>query len=391
MGAGFAGVTLARVLGQQGRRVILVDPNSVYPQVFRAEKVEEEQVRLLRKLGLLEHLIPHSGRVSEVHAAYSGRIFKTRPIEQFGLRYADMVNALRAEMPAMVDYQVGRVELITNSSDVQRVKLKQGKELTARLVVLASGVSDELLASLGLRRCVVQRDQSFGFGFDLASAEAQPFDFDALTYYSMDASTRIDYLTLFKFRETMRANLFVFRSPSDPWVREFIQQPDQMLQRFLPRLNRVIGEYRVSSKVESGRVDLYKVDGLSQPGMVMVGDAFQSPCPATGMGLDKVLTDVDVLSECVANWFATPGTSAEKIADFYQHPRKRAMDAQALQRAQDHRRLAIDPSLRWRVHRRLLHLKWRILGAVWASRQFRISVGSVPTSQQRGKSQNLGR
>jgi 2-polyprenyl-6-methoxyphenol hydroxylase-like FAD-dependent oxidoreductase len=363
VGAGLAGTTLAAVLGKQGRRVILVDPHSSCPPLFRAEKIEREQVLLLRRLGLLEHLLPYAGRVREVWGAYDGRIFKTGPIEQYGLKYAEMVNAVRAQMPPVVVDRVGRVKVIANGDQVQRVKLMGGEELTSRLVILACGSSAELIAQLGMHRRVIQKDQSLGLGFDLG-AESQPFPFDALTYYSMSPSTRIDYLTLFKFRNTMRANLFVFRSASDPWVREFIQQPGPMLRRYLPKLSRVTGPYRVISNVESARVDLYTLDSNPQPGVVLIGDAFQSPCPATGLGLDKVLTDVDILSECIPGWLATSGMGADKLADFYKHPRKLAMDSRALQRAQNHRRLVVGSSLRRRIHRLLLlHVKWRLLAS----------------------------
>src|SRR5579864_9020151 len=48
VGAGVAGAALAAVLGAQGRRVILVDPRSSCPQVFKAEKLDHEQVQQLR-------------------------------------------------------------------------------------------------------------------------------------------------------------------------------------------------------------------------------------------------------------------------------------------------------------------------------------------------------
>jgi len=152
----------------------------------------------------------------------------------------------------------------------------------------------------------------------------------------------------------MRANLFVFRSAGGPWIREFILEPDRMLRDSLPKLDHVTGEFRVISKVESGGGDLYRVDGEPQPGLVLIGDAFQSVCPSTGMGLDKVLIDVDVLSECVQLWLATPGMGTEKLADFYNHPLKLATDLQALHRARYQRQAATDPSLRWRIYRLLL-------------------------------------
>lgn len=365
-----AGSILAAVLGQQGRRVMLVDQRSSCLQVFKAEKLNAgTQVELLRKFGVLEHLLPHSGRWSEVRAGYEGRIFKTWPIEQFGINYADMVNVLRGRLPSSVDCRLGRVERIANSGDVQRVTLLGGEELSARLVVLASGGSSGMLANLGLRRRVIQKDQSLVFGFDVAAAQAQFLDFSSITYYSISPSTRISYLTLFNIGKTIRGNLFVFRSADDPWVREFILEPDRMLRRSLPKLSRVIGEYRVTSKVESGRVDLYRVDGNPQPGVALIGDAFQSVCPVTGMGLDKVLTDVDVLSMCIPRWLATPGMGADKLADFYDDRRKLAKDSEAVRRAHKERCAATDPSLRWQIHRFLLHLKWQLSSGIEALRR----------------------
>jgi 2-polyprenyl-6-methoxyphenol hydroxylase-like FAD-dependent oxidoreductase len=344
---------------------------------------------LLRKFGLLEHLLPYAARVNEVRAGYNGRIFKTSPIEQYGIKHADMVNALRAQVPAEVEFRKARVEHIANSSGIQRVKLSGGEELTCRLVVLACGVSDGLLTKLGLRRRMFLKDQSLGFGFDIGASKEQPFDFDALTYYSFSPVSRIDYLTLFKFRETMRANLFTFRSVNDPWVREFVHDPDRMLRLHLPKLTRLIGEYRVTSSVESGKVDLYKVNERSLPGVVMIGDSFQSACPAMGMGLDKVFTDVDVLSECVPHWLASPGMSESKLAGFYKHARKLGTDTYALQGAQNHRRLVIDESPRWRIHRSLVHLKWKLLGAVRPLREFRIPAFGMTVDQRPVKSESL--
>lgn len=363
VGAGLAGASVSAVLGQQGRRVILVDPRPSCPPVFKAEKIDQEQVSLLRKFGLLEYVLPYSGRVRQVRKGFDGRVFSTIKTEQYGIYYPDLVNALRAHLPTSVQCRMGRVETLANSEDVQRVKLATGEEITSRLVVLACGVSRDLQARLQLRRRVIQKDQSYVFGFTIAAPEPHAFDFESLTYYSLDHSARIDYLTLFRIGETMRANLFVFRSSRDPWVREFIQQPDRMLRRHLPKLEHVTGEFRVVSKVESGGGDLYRVEGEPQPGVVLIGDALQSVCPSTGMGLDKALTDVDVLSECVPRWLSTPGMGTQKLAEFYDDSRKLATDLQALHRAINQRRAATDLSLRWRVHRGLLRVKRRVLSA----------------------------
>ena len=357
VGAGLAGVTTASMLGQQGRKVILVDPWPSFPPIFKAEKIHAHQSEMLRKFGLLEPLLPLMGRVREVWSAYNGRVFRTNPVEEYGIRYSDMVNVLRANLPSAVEFKLGRIAQITNSADLQRVKLASGEELTSRLVVLACGINTDIQASLGLGREVIQKDQSVTFGFTIARPDGLPFPFDEVTYYATSCADRVDYITLFPIGRTMRANLFAFRSASDPWVRQFIQEPSRMLQHCLPKLGRLVGEFRVISKVESGAVDLYRVKGEHQPGVVLIGDAFQNSCPSTGSGLSKIFTDVDLLSsEFVPHWFATPGMGADKIATFYANPEKREMDGESLRVALYRRRAATDLSLRWYIHRLRLHL-----------------------------------
>ena len=366
VGAGLAGVTAAAVLGQHSRRVIVVDPRQSCPPLFRGEKLEPDQAQMLRKFGLLEHLLPEAGRIRKLWVGYNGRHFKIYPIEQYSMYYNDMVNTLRAHMPTHVEHKLGHVENIANSDELQRVRLKGGEELTSRLVVLANGVCGELQASLGLRKDMIQRDQSIGFGFSIARSDGLPFPFDATTYHSTSPESGIDYLALFMMGQEMRANLFGFRSASDPWVRQFVKQPSQTLESALPGLRRLIGDYRVISKVEMGRVDLYRMHGELQPGIVLIGDAFQMACPSTGMGFTKIFTDVDVLSECVPEWFATRGIGRCKIAGFYNNPRKRAIDDRALREASYRRRAVTDHSIPYHFHRLRLHLQ-RQFGASWCA------------------------
>jgi len=359
VGAGVAGTVASAVLGRQGSRVILVDPHPSCAPILKAEKSQQEQLRLLRKFGLLEQVLPYTGHIHEVQEAYNGRVFHVNPMEQYGFSYADMVNALRTNLPATVTSKLGNVQRIANSAEIQRVQLADGEELTARLVVLACGINHTLQTSLGLRRRIIQKDQCFVFGFTVEASNGQPFPFDAVTCFPTYFTDRIDYLTLFKLQQTMRANLFVFRPASDPWIRRFLQEPTRMLEQSFPRLTRVIGDYRLAGKVETGCVDLYCMDGDPPPGVIVIGDAFQSACPATGLGLDKILTDVDVLSECLPAWLATPGIGPDKLSQFYNHPRKRSMDMHALQSAKSQRQAACSGSLRSRIRRLLLHLKWR--------------------------------
>ena len=361
-GAGAAGTATAAVLGRQGLRVILIDPRSHCAPIFKAEKIVGANILLLRKLGLLGALVPSSGRVREVQFAYNGRVFRTTSLneEEYSLRYEEIVNAFRKDLPSTVTFRTGHVQEITSGADIQRVKLLDGEDLTSRLIVLACGMSHKLQTSLGLRRRVIQKDQCVILGFMIAAGNGKPFAFDAMTYYPTTSADRIDYLTLFNFRQATRGNLFVFRPAGDSWIRRFLREPDRMLRQSFPKLERVIGAYHVAGPVETASVDHYAMDGDRPPGVVVIGDAFQSACPATGLGMIKLLTDVDVLSECVPSWLATHGMGADKLSGFYNHPRKRVMDADSIQAALYQRRAVLDDSLRWRLRRFRLRLKWRL-------------------------------
>ena len=359
VGAGAAGVTAAAVLGQQGHSVLLLDASPTCPPVFRAEKIERAQLQTLRQFGLEDHLLPACTRISEVHAAFDGRIFKTLATEQLGLPYAEYVNTLREGLPENVKFHVARVESIHSNPYTPSVRLESGKQIIARLVIVACGVNPSLQFQLGLTRRVIQKEQCLALGFDIAPVNARSFPFQAVTYYPTTSADHIDYLTLFKTPQAMRANLFAFRSIRDPWVREFLQQPRLLLERCFPKLPKVIGEYRVTSRVDCGRIDLYRTEGNPQPGVVLIGDALQNVCPSTGLGFNKVFTDIDVLSECVPAWFSNSHVDIPQVASFHHHPRKLAADANAIASAHYHRRAVTDTSPRWRAHRALLHAKWR--------------------------------
>jgi 2-polyprenyl-6-methoxyphenol hydroxylase-like FAD-dependent oxidoreductase len=374
VGAGVAGACAAEVLGRTGISVILVDPRPSCPPLFRAEKLEPDQVQILRRLGLLEQLLPQVRQIREIGVYSKGRLIETVRLEQYGISYREMVNGLLPSSSA-VQRKLGSVEHIANGDDIQRVRLRGGEELSARLVVLACGPNNMLLGQLGFRKKVIQKQQSLSFGFSIAKANGVSFPFEAITCHSANRAAHIDYLSLFVMGDAMRANLFTFCSVSDLWVRQFISEPRRQLDQVFPELVGLIGDFGVVGQVETGRIDLYRMQENPQPGVVLVGDAFQNACPSTGMGLSKVLTDVDVLcSEYVPRWLATGGMGSEKVAMFYSDPRKCAVDRSALEKASYRRRAVTDLSLRWRIHRLRLHL----------GRQFsRSSAGSADSNPQR--------
>lgn len=351
VGAGFAGSCAAGALARRGVDVVLVDRHASYPPCFKAEKLEPDQTELLRRLDLLDPILPGAAAIHEVRGAENGRVLRARPVEQLGMLYHDMTNALRAALPASVRLEIGHVERIATSDDRQQVQLAGGRTIDARLVVVACGTRDELLRPLGMKRSAVRDEQSLAFGFTIARRDGRPFDFDALTYYPVRRTERVGYLTMFLVGREMRANLWVYWPAADARTRAFLKDPHGETLRLLPGLDRVLGPFAVEGRVETCRIDFFRMEGVVQPGVVLVADAYQSACPTTGLGLSRALTDVEALCACAPDWLATPGMPAAKIERFYADPRKRALDDFALAETSFNREMATNESLPWRLRR----------------------------------------
>jgi 2-polyprenyl-6-methoxyphenol hydroxylase-like FAD-dependent oxidoreductase len=154
---------------------------------------------------------------------------------------------------------------------------------------------------------------SDALGFTIESAAGGGFPFDAATYYPDGCGEKLAYLSLFRIGTVMRANLFAFWSGNETGTRNFLRTPHAELDRLLPKLAQVTGRFEVVSRVEAWRTQLYRMEGYLQPGLVLLADALQNVCPTTGLGVSKVLTDVDVFChECVPRWLSTPGMGVER-------------------------------------------------------------------------------
>jgi 2-polyprenyl-6-methoxyphenol hydroxylase-like FAD-dependent oxidoreductase len=232
------------------------------------------------------------------------------------------------------------------------VKLDDGREYSARLVVLATGTESPLHNRLGMTKRPIPQVPSDTFGFTIEAPAGRSFPFDAATYYPEGCAEKLAYLSLFRIGTAMRANLFAFWSGNEKGTRSFLQTPQGELARLMPKLAQVTGKFEVVTRVETWRTQLYRMEGHVQPGLVLLADAFQNVCPTTGLGVSKVLTDVDVFcGECAPHWLSTPGMGIEKISSFYQTPRKTQMDEHSLSDAWRNRQLALNPSMPWQIRR----------------------------------------
>src|SRR6266436_8752596 len=360
IGGGLAGSTAAAMLGRAGIAAILVDPHPVYPADFRVEKLSgDEQIERLRKSGLADAVFRKAAQTNENWIAQSGLLLDKAPREQIGILYDALVNAIRAEIPNEVEKIFAKAVSISTVGDRQKVVLSNDETISARLVVLANGLNVGLRQTLGIERHITSPCHSISIGFDIFPVSRPAFAFPALTYFSERPSDRIPYLTLFPVGNKMRANLFVYRVADDPWLREFRLGPVKTLNAALPRLTRITGAFAIPGEIKIRPADLYNNTGYLRPGVVLVGDAFESTCPVTGTGTDKVFTDVERLCNVhIPTWLATEGMGESKIAAFYDDPVKKACDEWSIAKAHHFRSVSIDNDFYWRAQRWARFFAW---------------------------------
>jgi len=351
VGAGLAGTSLAAVLGKAGRKVALIDPHLVHHDEFRAEKIGMKQMQVFEKLGLGPAIRPLVTPMTDIHIFRLGQFFQRERKWEFAFSYGALVNGMRQALPAQVPLTVGKVAEVSTGPDRQRLVLADGSVIDARLLVVATGYSEAVRRAIGIERVEESKAHSLSIGFDLAITP-QECAYPAVTCYARNPADRIAYLSVFPIGNRMRANMFVYRTVAEDWTRAFRANPQAMLCELMPEIAGQCGNFAVAGPVEVRQVSLTTTRQHRRAGVVTIGDAFWTTCPTPGIGINRVVTDVDRLaSTYIPQWLETPGMDADKICAFYDDPVKVATDEAGMRSSIYAKRITIETGLEWRLRR----------------------------------------
>lgn len=380
IGGGLAGSLAAAMLGRAGIDCIIIDPNRAYPADFRCEKLDGDQVRRLRKTGLADEILAATTQDIESWVARKGRLVDKRPGDQYGIFYAPLVNRVRELIPASVRFCYSKARNLATGEHRQTVTLADGTTVSARLAVLSNGLSVALRDQVGIGREFVSRCHSISIGFNMKPASGRRFACPAITYYAKSPSDNAALITVFPIGDAYRANLFVYRAMEDPWLPAFRKAPEEMLRVLMPELEAMMGAYVIEQPVQIRPVDLFVSRGHMQPGLVLVGDAYATACPASGNGARKVITDVERLCNVyIPQWLNTPGMGTEKIAAFYGDPVKQACDRFSLGKAFGLKNYSISTAWIWRLRRLARFVVHAAIGLARRLRRQTLEPGAAPS------------
>jgi 2-polyprenyl-6-methoxyphenol hydroxylase-like FAD-dependent oxidoreductase len=332
VGAGFCGSIIALKAAELGLRVRVYDSRDPYPDEFRAEKLEPDQFESLEALQLISLVRPENSKfIDEVHSL-TGNKERIIPCHKHrGLDYSATVNSFRSVLRSNDLLKIQKVLRVNDLSAGCAVVTEDGSIAQGRLCIVATGMSKQLTQSLGLKNHSQGALMSTTFGFDIEPASAEPFPFQAFNVYPGSFTPGLQYLTFFPIGNRMRCNLFTCWKPGTAESKRLRNEMLMDLHERFPGLEKRIGPFRLSTKIQVFTTNYYRQSVEHLQRVVLVGDAYQSVSPATGMGLSKCLSDAESLLPLLRLW-GPSSTWDLDLSSFYRNPKKRRIDDSAFRR-----------------------------------------------------------
>ncbi|MGI1679385.1 MAG: FAD-dependent monooxygenase [Cellvibrionaceae bacterium] len=330
IGAGLSGLCLAHQLANQNIQCVVLDKKEIYPNSFRADKLEHNQIAALRDAKLDQFIVPKSEPIGHIKSFKSGIVEDVDTVDQYGFCYPATVNNLRRNLPEQVQFELATVTAIENSATVQKITTNSGKIFLAKIIIISTGGNESVTKLVDIKRKLDPKLNSLNFGFDVVRSDKKPFDFRGFNYHSEDPTSGVDYVTFFFIGDIMRVNIFTQWDVRDAKAVAMRKDPIEEMKKYFEKLYDYVGDIELITKVQVFPTHFYRVKNHIQPGLIVIADEYQSVSPATGRGLDKLTKDVSLLSQkYIPEWLRIGKVGKTDIAKYYKDKEKIKTDQRA--------------------------------------------------------------
>jgi len=352
IGGGIAGSTAAVLLQNAGINALLIDPHHEMPKDFRCEKFNRDQMETLERLGISEKIYSKCTPIKDVWIARKGKLVNKLHYPHYGFSYETAINAIRDYLHFDDRFITGKVKAIQPSGSGTELLLSDGRKISARMVIMANGLNPGLRKQLDVEQTMLSKHHEMAIGFDIKPTNDTEFGFESFTFWPEKSSEKLAYFTVFKSGENYRVNMFGYWEKNDPFMLHLQNQPEKTLAKLMPSLNKLIGDFKVASRVHVRPVDLYQNHPEACNSVVFVGDAYSTSCPGAGTGTTKAVADIEILcSKYIPKWLEEKTVTAQLISEFYNDPEKIKSDADSFNEAYFLKSLTMETSLIWGARR----------------------------------------
>ncbi|GIH22227.1 monooxygenase [Acrocarpospora phusangensis] len=318
-GAGVGGLTLARALGRQGRRVLLLEKQQHAPPVHKGELLQPRSLHILGLLDCLDTLRAEGALTAERLSCRTADGDEIGALDYRSLpgshpyclvhNYATIKNVLTASLSAEIRYGLRADTLLHDSSGRVRGITAVGsggrsEEITAALVVACDGLGSRLRTQAGIE---VRREPYTHqlVGYDLADPGLGP---DIAAHLTRDG------LRLLFSMPGGRARLYAQVPSGQVRKADLAAWTDTMITR-VPALDPVADALRESVPgAQTVAAWRYSADHWVLPGLALVGDAAHCVHPMAGQGMNAAIADAWTLAEQLTD--LTPAAVDDALARY---------------------------------------------------------------------------
>jgi 2-polyprenyl-6-methoxyphenol hydroxylase-like FAD-dependent oxidoreductase len=335
-GAGAGGLTLAHLLGRQGRRVLLVDRQTKPRSVHKGELIQPRSVQILEAAGLTGPLAQRGIRTVRSLSCHTPHDAELLSLDydlldgpyNYGLinSYKDFREVVAGQLGGTVTYLQGTTvtELLRDAGDrVIGARLRTGNstvEVAATLTVACDGRVSRLRDAASIQLPMRQYGHQL-VGFELENVTGLG---DSVVLYLTGNGPRL----LFQLPGD-RARLYV-QIPADHFRqvgRAGLAEWACRLLREVPALERVAGPLLDGlDSVQVLSAWRYTSPRWQIPGLCLLGDTAHGVHPMVGQGMNAAIADAWSLAEQLSAQDRLTAHAADAAAARYEAARRPVMN-----------------------------------------------------------------